>query len=118
MSVDSKHYLIYGYDLKGKETDSFENWKWSDEGESFLCNQVPGEIQLFDDPMSGCHLYFGYVLASGYAYDGGVTIISEEELINAKKLVQERLKYLEAIEVIRFNSFVQNPELIFFEECC
>lgn len=71
MSMESHYYVIAGYDLTVNETDKFMNWKWSDEGEDYICNQCKGEIQFFDDPMSSSHLYFGYVLAAGdeYSFD-------------------------------------------------
>ena len=68
MSMESNYYVIAGYDLTGNETDKFKDWKWSDEGEDYFCKQRKGEIQFFDDLMSGSYLYFGYVLASGNEY--------------------------------------------------
>ena len=68
MSVVSNYYVIAGYDLTGMETDKFDDWKWTDEGEKMICYQKKGYIQLFDDPMNGSHLYLGYILASGDEY--------------------------------------------------
>ena len=47
MSVESKYYAIVGYDLTGYETDKFKDWKWTDEGEKYTCNQVKDRIQIF-----------------------------------------------------------------------
>ena len=65
MSISKKYYVIAGYDLTKLETDKYRDWKWTDEGEQFLCNQVNGKVQLFDDPMSDGYLYLGRILASG-----------------------------------------------------
>jgi hypothetical protein len=46
MSMESHYYVIAGYDLTGNETDKFKDWKWSDEGEDYICNQYKGEIQF------------------------------------------------------------------------
>ena len=39
MSMGSYYYVIAGYDLTGNETDKFKDWKWSDYGEDYICNQ-------------------------------------------------------------------------------
>ena len=44
MSMESHYYVVAGYDLTGNETDKFKDWKWSDEGEDYICNQGKGEI--------------------------------------------------------------------------
>lgn len=69
MSLYKNYYIIAGYDLTGYATDKYEDWKWTDEGEQYMCRQIKGNIQLFDDPCNGEHLYFGYVLAHGDQYD-------------------------------------------------
>ena len=69
MSINKSYYVIAGYDLTDRETDKYRDWKWTDEGEDFLCNQVKGNVQLFDDPMSDGYLYLGKVLAAGDEYD-------------------------------------------------
>lgn len=68
MSMDKHYYVIAGYDLTNYKTEEYDEWKWTDQGESYLCYQRQGQIQLFDDPCSGQHLYFGYILAAGDEY--------------------------------------------------
>ena len=68
MSMNCNYYVIAGYDLTGFETDKFEDWKWTDEGEEFFCYQRKGNIQLFDDHMSGNHIYLGYIFVDGDEY--------------------------------------------------
>lgn len=38
MSMNKHYYVIAGYDLTGWETDKYEDWKWSDDGEKYICN--------------------------------------------------------------------------------
>lgn len=68
MSMDKHYYVIAGYDLTNYKTDEFDEWKWTNQGESYLCYQHKGQIQLFDDPCSRQHLYFGYIFAAGDEY--------------------------------------------------
>lgn len=46
MSVDRNYYVIAGYDLTGMETDKFDDWKWSEDGEKYTCYHRKGKIQL------------------------------------------------------------------------
>lgn len=80
MSVESKYYAIVGYDLTGCETDKFKDWKWTDEGEKYTCNQVKDRIQIFYDPMSGMHLYLGYILGCGDQYETETTKINLKDI--------------------------------------
>ena len=69
MSLYKNYYIIAGYDLTGYSTEKYEDWKWTDEGEQYICRQSKGNIQIFDDPCNGEHFYFGYVLAHGDQYE-------------------------------------------------
>ena len=69
MSMDKNYYVIAGFDLTNYKTDKFDDWRWTDEGEKYLCYQRKGKIQLFDDPMNGDYLYLGYILAAGDEYE-------------------------------------------------
>lgn len=70
MSMDAHYYVIVGYDLTNLKTDEYMDWKWTEEGEQFLCYQFNGKVQLFDDPAhSDGHLYLGKILASGDEWD-------------------------------------------------
>jgi len=118
MSMESHYYVIAGYDLTGNETDKFKDWKWSDEGEDYICNQCKGEIQFFDDPMSGSYLYFGYVLVAGneYSFDTEMFEVSDIEKCHGK--VKAELVKLQELGVITKDPhFKPVFKIIVFEEC-
>lgn len=117
MSVESSHYLIYGYNLTGMDTDKFEKWKWSDEGDKYSCNQIPGRTQIFDDPMSGCHLYLGYIFAEGRQFEGCSARISDDDLVTGKAEAISHLNHLIDYGIISEEARFIKPELILFEEC-
>lgn len=118
MSMESHYYVIAGYDLTGNETDKFMNWKWSDEGEDYICNQCKGEIQLFDDPMSGSYLYFGYVLASGDEYSFNTEMFDVPDIEKCSDKVQSELVKLQKMGVITKDPhFKPVFKVIVFEEC-
>lgn len=116
MSVERRYYSIIGYDLTGCETDKFKDWKWTDEGEKYLCNQVKDEIQLFDDPMSGMHLYFGYILACEDEYEAETVKRDINDVIDKVELVTNAFVELQGLDVIQQDI---NPKckFIMFEEC-
>lgn len=118
MSVTKNYYVIAGYDLTNIKTDKYDDWKWTNEGEGYTCNQSKGHIQLFDDPMNGDYLYLGYVLANGdkYVFDTVNILISEIE--NIKWKVYEKLIELARYGVIKDNVFdIPKYKIIVFEEC-
>lgn len=116
MSIECNYYSIIGYDLIGCETDKFKNWKWTDEGEKYFCNQVKDEIQFFDDPMSECHLYFGYILACGDQY--GVETVKRDinDVMNKLGLVTDAFVKLKELGVIQKDTD-RKCQFIMFEEC-
>ena len=117
MSIETNYYLINGYDLANAETDKFDNWKWTAEGEDYMCNKSRGKIQLFDDPMSGRHLYLGYVLANGDQYGLETTKIDNDELFRSGEYVYGELIHLQELGVITKDpKFKPKLELIMFEE--
>lgn len=117
MSMESNYYVIAGYDLTGCETDKFDDWKLSDEGENYICNQCKGEIQFFDDPMSGSHLYFGYVLVSGNAYSFDTTFFDLSDVENCYGKVESELIKLQELGVILKDSHIETKfNIIAFEE--
>lgn len=69
MSMETTHYVIFGYDLTNIANCEkiCEDWRWTDEGERLFCNQVQGRIQLFDGGAYNHHMYLGYIL---WAVDG------------------------------------------------
>ena len=119
MSISRNYYVIAGYDLTGWETDQFEDWKWTDEGEEFTCNQIKGNIQLFDDPMSGEYLYLGYILAMGDEYEFETAKINLNEVKRQESYVYDKLKQFINNNIID-NIIPSNDfkyEVIVFEEC-
>lgn len=116
MSVESSYYSIIGYDLTGSGTDKFDDWKWTDEGERYLCNQVKDEIQLFDDPMSGMHLYLGYILACGDAYEVETVKRDINDVVDKVGLVTNAFVKLKELGVIQKNTD-RKCQFIMFEEC-
>lgn len=100
MSMDRTTYVIAGYDLTGYITEKFKDWKWSDEGESLICNQIKSNIQLFDDPMSGQYVYLGYVFARLEEYGYDTEMISPEKISEVMPGVNQKLLELESKGII------------------
>ena len=115
MSISRDYYVIVGYDLTGFATDKFEDWKWSDEGEKYLCYQRKGQIQLFDDPMSGDYLYLGYVFAKLDMYEAKTTKFNLNDVKMYEPYVYNKLRQLIDDGIIKSNNF--EYEIIVFEEC-
>lgn len=116
MSINKNYYVIAGYDLTGLTTDKYEDWQW-DDGEKYVCYQSKGHIQLFDDPMSGEHLYFGYILASGDEYDFPTTKFNIDDVNNVKTAVEDELVHLINVGVIDRSALLNKYQIIIFEEC-
>lgn len=118
MSVNRDYYVIAGYDLTGYETDIFEDWKWSDEGEKFHCYQCKDQIQLFYDPMGDSHLYFGYIFACGDEYDCPTGKIEISRVEEVRSDVENKLRELVELGVIG-NNFKTDAayKILAFEEC-
>lgn len=118
MSMESNYYVIAGYDLTGYETDKFKDWKWTDEGEDYINNQYKGEIQFFDDPMSGSYLYFGYVLADGDEYSFNTEMFDVSDIVKCSgKVKAELVKLQERGVIIKDPHFNPVFKVIVFEEC-
>ena len=118
MSMDKNYYVVYGYDLTKYKTDKYEDWRWTDEGEEFTCNQRKGYIQLFDDPMRESYLYFGYIFASGDEYDFETTKFDIIEAERQTADIANKLRRLKDIGIINedFDEFATPYEFIVFEE--
>ena len=118
MSIEKNYYVIAGFDLTKHKTEKYEDWKWTDEGENFICYQSKGNIQLFDDPMNGEHLYLGYILANGDEYCFDTTkfdmgIVNEVRYDIGLKLVD-----LIDLELIKRDCLLEiKYQVIVFEEC-
>lgn len=118
MSVEKNYYVIAGYDLTNSIVDEkyfHEEWIWSDEGENLLNNRAKGEIQLFNDPMSGEHLYLGYVLAKGDEYDFETSKFTIADIESAQYEVSNMLFGLVSAGLIVERSL--GFKIIAFEEC-
>ena len=105
--MNKNYYVIAGYDLTELKTDKFEDWRWTDDGEKWLCNQVKGRIQLFDDPMCGDYLYLGFILAAGDEFDFQTTKFDVTDVDNAFRDVASMLYWLQHEGVIS-----QDPKCI------
>lgn len=118
MGVVRNYYVIAGYDLTGMETDKFDDWKWTEEGEDYTCYQRKGKIQFFYDPMSGNHLYFGYILASGdmYGYETSKFKVDDVNAIYGD-VKAELVKLIEMGVITKDPRFVPEYQIIAFEEC-
>lgn len=116
MSISRKFYVIAGYDLTGMETDKFDEWKWTSEGEEYTCNQIKGKIQFFDDPMSGSHLYFGYILANADMYEFETSKFKALDVNKVHDEVRCKLSNMINIGLIK-PKFILEYQIIAFEEC-
>ena len=117
MSIEKNYYVIAGFDLTKYKTDKFDDWKWEDDGEKFISYQRKGNIQLFDDPMSGSHLYFGYILGSGDEYEFRTVKTDTVEIESRHVEVKNALCYLNHIGVINVEPSDIEYKVIVFEEC-
>ena len=118
MSLEKNYYVIVDYDLTGYATDKYEEWRWTPEGEKYTSYQSKGRIQLFDDPMSGNHLYIGYILAANDEYSFNTAKIHLRDFMAYN--CYEDVSHLVDIGVISKDVFTSNnftQEMIVFEEC-
>lgn len=118
MSVSKETYLIAGYDLTGFETDKFDDWKYTNDGEKYTCNQTRGQIQLFDDPMCGCYVYLGYILGICDLFQA--QSIDVDLIQSIKPQVRSVLNELYDKDVISEEVLNENKckfEVLLFEEC-
>lgn len=118
MSVDRNYYVIAGYDLTGMETDKFDDWKWSEDGEKYTCYHRKGKIQLFTDPMNGQYIYFGYILADGDMYEYETSKFKVEDINGVYGDVKaELVKLIEMGMFTKDPRFIPEYQVIAFEEC-
>lgn len=118
MGMTKKYYVIAGYNLTRLKTDKYEEWKWTDEGDKYLCYQTVGNVQLFDDPMSSRHLYLGFILASGDEYEYRTSTFDIKNIEYIKYVVDLELNRLIDIGVIsKHQTAGDEYQIIAFEEC-
>ena len=74
MSMTRENYIILGFDLSPyREQIYTDEWRTDENIDKWECYQNKGNIQLFTDPMSGLHLYFGYIVSARDEYDNPET---------------------------------------------
>lgn len=118
MSISRNYYAIAGFDLTKYKTDKYKVWRWTEDAEKYTSRQRKGEIQLFDDPMGGYHLYLGYILAAGDEYDFETTKFSISLPQSVALAVGRELIALQQSGAIKKVAFSECPyEIIVFEEC-
>lgn len=118
MSMNKHYYVIAGYDLTNYKTEKYDDWKWTAQGESYLCHQSKGQIQLFDDPMSDSHLYLGYIFAAGDEYYYETLKFGVIDIANVWDSVTLELSKLIGFGVVAPNAKqVPTYQVISFEEC-
>ena len=93
MSSERNDYVILGYDLTTYMDTIYDDWLEDEENiEKWEYNQKAGKIQLFSDPMSGGHLYFGYIVSGHNEWDPDVVVaISMEDMLTMKQEVDDKL---------------------------
>lgn len=70
MSMTREDYIILGFDLSPyREQIYTDEWHTNENIDKWEYCQTKGNIQLFTDPMSGSHLYFGYILSAQDEFD-------------------------------------------------
>lgn len=119
MSMDKNYFIIAGYDLTEYRTEKYDDWKWTDDGEQYICYQSKGHVQLFDDPMDSNHLYLGYVLAQGDEYYMETTKLRANDILYlpTKLAVDAKLGDLIEAGVVSPDAESVYYEVIIFEEC-
>lgn len=90
-------YVIVGYDLTElRDVLYTEEFAYNDENmEKWEYNQTSGNVQLFSDPCSGKHLYFGYILYANDEYSVESAKINICDLQKVKEVVDEKLKQID-----------------------
>lgn len=117
MSVNANYYVIAGYDLTDAVTDKFEDWKWTDEGEQFLCYQFKDRVQLFDDPMCGYYVYLGHILAAGDEYEFKTVKFDLQDVVKVSGNVNSALLKLIDLGVVdKEKNFMSDYKIITFVE--
>lgn len=95
MSMVRNDYVIVGYDLtRLKGSLITEEWMDNPDNEQYYCNQRKGQIQLFDDPSSGGHLYFGYIINANDEYEENTSSATIADLQRQKHYVDYKLNHM------------------------
>lgn len=116
MGMEATHYTIIGYDLTTFQTNKFENWKWTEEGEVYCNYQNKGYMQFFDDPACRNHLYFGYILSENSEYGDEKSTYFIEDIQRQIPFVRNKLKEFIRTGIITDNVGYEEIKLISFME--
>lgn len=116
MGMEATHYAIIGYDLTTFQTNKFNNWKWTEEGEVYCNYQKKGYIQFFDDPASGNYLYFGYILTENSDFGDETSSYFMEDIQRQIPYVKSKLKELAKTGIISGNLVYEKIQFISFVE--
>lgn len=94
MSMNRYDYVIVGYDFTPLRDALYtEEWAENEENiDKWESYQSKGNIQVFSDPCSGRHLYFGYILSVNDEYEDKVTKIRIADMERFKPYVDNKLK--------------------------
>lgn len=115
MSSVRNDYVIVGYDFTQFKDDLYdEEWAENPDNEEYWCHHEKGNIQMFDDPMDGDHLYFGYIISANDEYDNTFTAIPLAELERQKPYIDSKLNNIgwNISDIIRESKY----QLISFSE--
>lgn len=93
MSLERNDYVILGYDLTDYMDTIYDDWSEDEENiEKWEYSQKAGEIQLFSDPMSKNHLYFGYIVSAHNEWDSDVVAkVSRADMMRVEQEVDDKL---------------------------
>ena len=91
MSMQPSYYTIIGYDLSSYYDELYTEDFANNEEEKWACNQSEGNIQLFTDPCSGEHLYFGRVIGDGDYYDYKSSVFDLSKLQDEEPIIKNTL---------------------------
>jgi len=118
MSLEKNYFVIIGYNIMDYITDKFSNWVDTEEFEKYAYNHNVNTIQLFNDPVGGCHLYFGKIIAMGDEYSFENSSFDINELYKAKDEVIEEVLNLNTKGIFKdiFN-LLDKMQIITFMEC-
>lgn len=123
MSMTREDYIILGFDLSPyREQIYTDEWCTDENIDKWEHCQTKGNIQLFTDPMSGLHLYFGYILSAQDEYDEPeVTKISlrDEEIKDMEKIWDKTMDALIESKLISESMMgVLEKDEVSFEVIC
>ena len=104
MSSEREDYIILGFDLSPyREQIYTDEWCTDENIDKWEYCQTKGNIQLFTDPMSGFHLYFGYILSAQDEYDNPETTkisLTDEEIKHMEKIWDKVLDALNETKLV------------------